>query len=133
MIGFCFLLTACGAEKEIENKMARGCEAAVKIMLNKEKYDRQIDSVKDKKFGMSDGYRLVTLEVVTKTKEYSDLKDESFDCKFEETKVLGAIGWKASLVQVKIDGTAYGSEGGEIFGSIEDQLAITAAVEGAMK
>jgi hypothetical protein len=43
------------------------------------------------------------------------------------------IAWRAALVQLKIDDVIYGSEGGEVYGTIEDQLALTAAVEGAMK
>jgi hypothetical protein len=132
-VGLCMTLTGCGAEKEIQAKMTRGCEAAVKTMLNKPDYERQIESVTGSKLGMSDGFRLVTIDVVTKTKEFNDPVDESFSCKFEETKVLGFIGWKAALVQIKIDDVIYGSDGGELFGTVEDQMALTAAVEAAMK
>jgi hypothetical protein len=131
--GLCMTLTGCGAEQEIQAKMARGCEAAVKAMLSKDIYDRQIESVNGSKFGMSDGYRLVTIDVTSKTKEFNDPVEDSFSCKFEETKVLGFLGWKAALVQVKIDDVIYGSDGGELFGTVEDQMALTAAVEAAMK
>jgi len=132
-IGLATLLTGCGAQQDAESKMARGCEAAVKVMLNKDQYDRQIAKVKSAKFGMSDGFRLVTIDVQTKSKEFGDPKDEKFECKFEETQAFAYIGWKASLIQVRIDDVVYGSEGGEIYGSIEDQMALTAAVENAMK
>lgn len=130
-MGLALILTGC--QDDSEKKLARGCEAAVKVMLAKEKYDRQIDAFKDGQFGMSDGFKLVTINTVTKTKEFNNEKDESFECKFEETSGPFQLGWRASLVQIKIDDVIYGSEGGEIYGSIEDQLAITAAVEGAMK
>jgi hypothetical protein len=130
-LGLLAILTGC--QKDSESKLARGCEAGIKIMLNKDQFDRQIETVKDKKISMSDGFKLVTIDGVTKTKEFSNLKDESFECKFEETSGPFGLGWRASLVQLKIDDVVYGSEGGEIYGSIEDQLALTAAVEGAMK
>lgn len=130
-IGLAFVLTGC--QDNSKKRLAHGCEAAVKIMLNKEEYKRQIDSIKSSKLGMSDGYRLVTIDTVTKTKEFSNPQDESFECKFEETTGPFGLGWRASLVNLKIDDVIYGSEGGEIYGSIEDQLALTAAVESAMK
>jgi hypothetical protein len=129
--GLTILLTGC--QDDSEDRLARGCEAGVKVMLAKDAYDRQIGSVKGKRFGMSDGFKLVTLDTVTKTKEFNDEKDESFECKFEESSMPFGIAWRAALVQLKIDDVIYGSEGGEVYGTIEDQLALTAAVEGAMK
>lgn len=127
------LLTGCGSNEANNAKLARGCEAAVKVMLNKDTYDRQIDAVKDKRFGMSDGFRLVTLKTVTKNKSYGYQNDETFDCKFEESSGPFGLSWKAALVQVKIGDDVYGSEGGQLFGTVEDQMALTAAVESAMK
>lgn len=129
--GLAIFLTGC--QNDSEKRLVRGCEAAVKVMLNKDKYDRQIDTVKNSKFGMSDGFKLVTINTVTKTKEFNNENDESFECKFEESSMPFGLAWRAALVQVKIDDIIYGSEGGEIYGSIEDQLALTAAVESAMK
>ncbi len=129
--GLAVILTGC--QNDSEKRLARGCEAAVKVMLAKEKYDRQIDSIKSSRLGMSDGFRLVTIETITKTKEFSNPNDESFECKFEESSMPFGFAWRVALVHVKIDDIIYGSEGGEIYGSIEDQLALTAAVEGAMK
>lgn len=133
---FCVLtlsLTSCGDRKEQEAKLARGCEAAVKVMLEKDQYDRQIDQVKAQKFGMSEGFTLVTLDVLTKNKEYGYEEDESFFCKFqEESSMVGYI-WKGVLVQVKIGEDVYGSEGGQLYGDMNDQMNLMAAVEAAMK
>ncbi|HNQ92793.1 MAG TPA: hypothetical protein PKI93_07675 [Alphaproteobacteria bacterium] len=126
-------LSACGKDKENEQRLARGCEAAVKVMLAKDKYDRQIDQVKSKKFGMSDGFKLVTIAAVTKNKEYGYEQDESFDCKFEESSSMAGFVWSASLVQLKIGEDVYGSEGGEIFGDMNDQMNLMDAVQAAMK
>lgn len=127
------LLTACGSKEQANTKMARGCEAAVKVMLNKADFTRQIDSVKSKSFGMADGYRLVTIHTITRNKDTGEEADESFDCKFEETQLFNYLKWSASLVQLKIDDVTYGSDAGEIYGSVEDQIALTNAVEEAMK
>lgn len=127
------LLTACGSKEQAQIKLAKGCEAAVKVMLAKTDFTRQIDSVKSKSFGTSEGYRLVTLNTVTKTKDMGEEANESFDCKFEETESFNYMQWKAELVQLKIDDVIYGSENGEINGSVEDQIALTNAVEAAMK
>lgn len=127
------LLTGCGGKEQAETKLAKGCEAAIKAMLNKPDFTRQITSVKSKSFGMSDGFRLVTIHTVTHPKEEGMDADESFDCKFQETQSFNYLKWSAELVQLKIDDVIYGSEGGEIYGSVEDQMALTNAVEEAMK
>ena len=126
-------LTACGSKQEAEAKLARGCEAALKVMLDKPDYTRQIDKVTGTSFGMSEGYRLVTLKAITKPKESGSEMEESFDCKFQETQMFNYIRWSADLVQLKIDDTIYGSSGGEIYGSVEDQIKLTNAVTNAMK
>ena len=127
------ILTGCGSQQEAETKLVRGCEAAVKVMLNKEDYDRQLAAVTGQKFGMSDGFRLVTIDATTKNKEFGFENEESFQCKFEESRSFGYLNWKAALVQVKIDDAVFGSEGGQLYGSVEDQMALTAAVEAAMR
>jgi len=126
-------LTACDAEDKANIRLSRGCEAAVRAMLNKPDFTRQIDSVKSESFGMSDGYRLVTINAVTKVKDTGEEADETFNCKFEESSMPFGFAWRAALVQVKIDEVIYGSEGGEIYGSVDDQVALTNAVEAAMK
>lgn len=133
MTGCVLCLTGCDGKEKAEARLARGCEAAVKVMLNKPDFTRQIDNVKSKSFGMSDGYKLVTLNTVTKVKDTGEEANETFNCKFQETQSLNYIIWSAELVQLKIDDVTYGSEGGEIYGSVEDQMALTNAVEAAMK
>ncbi|HRK98551.1 MAG: hypothetical protein KDJ26_05400 [Alphaproteobacteria bacterium] len=136
VIGLCFLalsLCSCGNEKENDARLARGCEAAAKTMLDKEEYDRQIDRVASKKLGMSDGFRLVTIDVVTKNKEFGYESNESFNCKFEEQSSFAGMMWRASLVQIQIDEDVYGSNGGKIFGDLNDQMKLMDAVQAAMK
>ncbi len=135
ILGICAVavLTGCGSREQAETKLARGCEAAAKSMLNKDQYDHQIEKVTGQKFGKSDGFTLVTVDTVTKNKQYGFENPETFQCKFEESSGPFGMSWKAALVQVKIGEDVYGSDGGQLFGSVEDQMALTAAVEAAMK
>lgn len=135
VLGVCALtlLTGCGSREAAETKLARGCEAAAKAMLNKEQYDHQIDAVTSKKFGKSEGFTLVTIDTNTKNKEYGYENPETFQCKFEESSGPFGLNWKAALVQLKVGEDVYGSEGGQLYGTVEDQMALTAAVESAMR
>ncbi len=135
VLGICAvaLLTGCGSREEADAKLGRGCEAAAKAMLAKPDSDRKIDKITSTKFGVSDGYRLVTIGAVVKNKDYGYENEESFQCKFEESSGPFGLSWKAALVQLRYGDKVYGSEGGELYGSVEDQMALTAAVEAAMK
>jgi hypothetical protein len=129
-------LTACGGSREeADARLARGCEAGVKIVLAKDDYDRQIDRVIRKTIAddSETGGRMVTLEAVTKNKEYGYENEETFVCKFDESYSPGFTAWKASLINLKVGDDLYGSEGGEIFGDMQDQLNLTAAIEAALK
>ena len=135
ILGVCALtlLSGCGSREQAETKLVRGCEAAAKSMLNKDQYDRQIEKVTGQKFGKSDGFTLVTVDATTKNKQYGFENPETFECKFEESSGPFGMSWKAALVQLKVGADVYGSDGGQLFGSVEDQMALTAAVEAAMK
>lgn len=133
LAGCVLALTACGDQKSMDAKLAKGCAAAVKTVLAKDKYTRQLDSVKSSAFDMSDGFRLVKLGVVTKDKQYETAADESFDCKFQvDTSFLGTNA-RAYLVQVKVDDDVYGTESGQIYGDMNDQMDLSNAVQDAMK
>ncbi|OIN86830.1 MAG: hypothetical protein AUJ12_04240 [Alphaproteobacteria bacterium CG1_02_46_17] len=127
------ILSGCGQEDINNERLAKGCAAAVETILAKDIYDRQFDRVVNKKFSMSDGFKLVTLDVVTKTKEYEEEANETFNCKFEEGSSFGGFAWYANLVQLTVDEDVYGTRGGEISGSLNDQMALSDAVEKAMK
>jgi hypothetical protein len=135
ILGVCALtlLSGCGSREEVEAKLGRGCEAAAKSMLNKDQYDHQIDRVTSTKFGKSDGFTLVTVDTVIKNKQYGYENPETFECKFEESTGPFGLNWQGALVQLKIGEEVYGSDGGQLYGTVEDQMALTAAVEAAMK
>jgi hypothetical protein len=135
MLGAVSLLAGCGSREESDAKLARACEAGVKVILAKETYDRQLDRVKKKTFAADEetGGRRVELAAVSKNKEYGYEQEESFVCKFDESYAPGFASWKAALINIKVGEDLYGSEGGEIFGDVQDQMNLTAAVESALK
>ncbi len=126
-------LTACGSREEADTKLSRGCEAAVKVILATPNYDREFSKTTSKSFDKDGTNRVVTLQSVTKNKEYGNEMDEIFVCKFDESYSPGFIAWKASLINVKIGEEYFGSEGGQIYGSAEDQMNVMAAVEAALQ
>lgn len=126
-------LAACGSREEADIKLARGCEAAVKTLLATPNYDREFSKISSKAFDTVDTKRVITIQSVVKNKEYGNEMDEAFVCKFDESYSPGFIAWKASLINVKIGEEYFGSEGGQIFGSAEDQMNVMAAVEAALK
>jgi len=126
-------LTGCGNDEINKQRMAKGCEAAVKVVLNKPEYERSLLKVEHQKFGKSEGYQLVTLDVLTTDKEYGGEEPETFDCQFSVTRSLGGLQWNATLAKLQVDKNVYGVVNGEIQGSMTDHMAITSAVQNAMK
>lgn len=134
MLAVCatLLVTGCSSREEADQKIARGCEAGVKVLLDKQEYDRQIASIKNKTFSSETLGRKVTLDTVVKNKGYGYEADESFSCTFSEEYSFGFIAYKASLMQIKIGDTTFGLEGGQVLGDMEDYMKLTGAVEAAM-
>ena len=126
------LLTACGDGRDAKDrKLAMGCQAGLKALLDQQKFDRQIDKVKSTSFTSEPDGRRVKLEVVTKNKEYGYEKDEHFNCLFAEASNI--LGYKAEVQQINIDENVFGKQGGEIKGDMNDFLNITGAVEAGMR
>ncbi len=126
------LLSACGDNRgEKDKKLARGCQAGIKSLLAQEKYDRQIEKITSRKFADETDGRRVTLNAMTKNKEFGYEKDESFNCLFAETSNF--FGWKAEIQQLNIGEDAYGRKDGKILGELQDFLDLTDAVAKAMK
>lgn len=127
------LLTGCSSREEADAKLARGCEAGVKVLLNKPEYDRQISRIASKTFTDDSMGRKVSLVTKVKNKSYGYEADETFNCVFAEEYSFGFIAWKANLMQLKIGENTYGLEGGQVMGDMSDYMSLTAAIEAAMK
>lgn len=128
------LVTACSSREEADRKMARGCEAGIKVLLAKDTSDRQISKVKSKTFGEDGKIRTVTLATTVKNKLYGYESDETFSCRFSEDYSVGFIGWRASLQQIKLGDTIFGkNEAGEIQGELQDYINLSGEVDDAMK
>ncbi|MDY0029457.1 MAG: hypothetical protein RBR86_05895 [Pseudobdellovibrionaceae bacterium] len=136
LVTLCALgLSACGQEELNNQRLAKGCEAAVKLVLDKSKYDRKLASVQSVSFGRSDGFKLVkiTVNTIEKETDYELDEDEVYNCKFDETSSFGGLVWNANLVYLKVDDDAYGLENGQIIGNLNDHLKLMNTVENAMK
>lgn len=130
------MLTACTSRDQVDQRLARGCEAGVKAVFEDERFDRQITAIKGKEFSPStigNAYRQVTLKASTKNKQYGYENDEDFVCIFNENYGFGYMMYKATLHQLKIGTETFGSDGAQILGSMEDHMKIVGAVEAAIK
>ena len=128
------LLTACGEGREAKDKkLALGCQGGVKALLSQGKFDHQIDTVKNTRFSDEAEGRRVLLETTTKNKTYGYVQDQTFSCLFEEGSVVGPFGYKAELIQAVVGEETFGRQGGKILGDMNDFMALTDGVEGAMR
>lgn len=128
------LVTACSSREEADRKMAKGCEAGVKVLLAKENSERQISKVKSKTFSEDGKIRVVTLAANVKNKVYGYDADETFTCRFTEDYSVGFIGWRASMQQIKLGETIFGkNDAGEIQGDLQDYMNLSGEVDDAMK
>lgn len=126
----------CTSREQVDQRLARGCEAGVKALFEDERFDRQIASIKGKEFNSStlgNAYRQITLKALTKNKQYGYESDEDFVCIFNENYGFGYMAYKATLHQIKIGTEIFGSDGGQILGNMEDHLKIVGAVEAAIQ
>jgi hypothetical protein len=128
------LVTACSSRDEADRKMARGCEAGIRVLLAKENSDRQLDRVTSRNFSSDGKIRVITMAGGTKHKEYGYDTDETFSCRFTEEYSVGFIGWRASLQQIKIGETIFGKDNaGTLQGDLQDYINLTGEVDDAMK
>lgn len=123
-------LAACVSQEQMDEKMAKGCEAGVKSMIA----PKEISSIKTRNYAdeYAEGglHRRVTLGVMEKD-GWLEL-DKEYSCLFMEEWGMFKSSHKALLVQVKIDDSIYGKVDGVITGSLDDFLKLTEHVDEAM-
>lgn len=135
LLTVCFSLTACGFDRDDQDKkLAKGCEAAVGGILPEKS---SIESVKGASFGFSEtlgtgkNYRTVKLSVSQKDDWHSGDKD--YTCVFIESLNIGGFSMKSDLYQVKDGETIYGRDDkGNVIGTVNDWLALTDKAQNAM-
>ncbi|HPF77873.1 MAG TPA: hypothetical protein PLF01_01155 [Alphaproteobacteria bacterium] len=125
-------LTACVSQDQADEKMAKGCEAAVNILLKDE--GKQLSEIKVKRYAdeQAEGglHRRITLMGIEKD-GWLEL-DKSYSCLFAQDWGLFKSSHEALLVQVQIDDQLYGKKDGVIQGTLEDFIKLTDAVHKAM-
>ncbi|HRW30589.1 MAG TPA: hypothetical protein P5227_11370 [Emcibacteraceae bacterium] len=125
-------LTACVSQDQADEKMAKGCEAAVNILLKDE--GKQLSEIKVKRYAdeQAEGglHRRITLMGIEKD-GWLEL-DKSYSCLFAQDWGLFKSSHEALLVQVQIDDQLYGKKDGAIQGTLEDLIKLPDAVHKAM-
>lgn len=128
------LLTGCSSREAADRKIAKACEVGVRIVLKNDKYENQIDSIKDTSFADYALGRKVSLKAAVKNKAYGYEGEESYDCIFDESYLPGFINWNASLTQIVVGSDVYGKDAsGKIQGSLQDFMNITDSVAAALE
>lgn len=125
-------LTACVNQDQADEKMAKGCEAAVNALIKDD--GKEISQIKVKRYAneQAEGglHRRITLLGVEKD-GWLEL-DKSYSCLFAQDWGLFKSSHEAMLVQVQIDDQLYGKKDGVIQGTLEDFMKLTDTVQKAM-
>ena len=124
------LLSGCVTEEQANAKVGKGCEAAVKTLID----PKEIMEIKSIKYGSeleADGlYRSITLNVHERD-GWSE-QDSEYSCLFEEQWGPLKSSHTALFIQATIDGETVGKEHGVIKGDLDDFLKLTEVVNKAM-
>lgn len=126
-----FLLTGCVDQATADEKMAKGCVAAVNALLKDSKVidvNKTTNVTED--FQGEGLHRRITMNVVEKD-GWLEIENQ-YSCVFLEQWGFLRADHKAMLVQVDINGEIYGKNNGSIVGDWDDFLAITRVVDAAM-
>ncbi len=127
------LVTGCSSREEVDKKLAKGCEAGARALLEQAGYDRSLDKVKKPSFSTDENGRSVMMQAVTKNKAYGYMTDEVLVCVFSEEYSMGFITWSAMLEKLTIGDDVYGRHEGHLQGDMQDYLRINDTVTNAMK
>ena len=123
-------LTACVTQPQADEKMTKGCEAAVKSLIA----PKEIKEIKAKNVAdetTSEGlHRRITLNVVEKDGWLE--VDKQYSCLFAQEWGMFKTSHRALLVQTKIDDSIYGKVDGVITGSLDDFIKLSEHVDEAM-
>lgn len=132
LLGVLVTLSACVDRGKADEKLAKGCAAAVEQFLPE---GQSIKEITNKVYGESSelgkGYRYVTLRAL-ETDGWSDA-DKEYRCIFEEQFGFLGGGYTAVIYQVRVNDEVYGKKDGQILGTFEDHLKLEQAVEKAMR
>jgi hypothetical protein len=127
------MLTACGTRDNKDKKLAKGCEAGIKALLDSSRYDRQISSVSNSSFSdMADG-RQIVLQAKTHNKKDGYDQDEAFTCVFAESNTFGPFGYKAEIQHLTAGEDVLGKKDGRVQGDANDFMNAARAAEAGMK
>ncbi len=130
---FCvLLLTSCVTRQQADERLLKGCMAAVGLFLEDGYKIKKIKrSVYKDAIDFGSGYREVMLFAV-ESDGWVDL-DKEYSCIFaEEFNAMGST-HRANIYQVKVNGNVYGREGNNILGDMDTHIKLSKTVEDAMR
>ncbi len=125
------LLTSCVTREQADERLARGCAAAVELFLDD---GFTIKEIKNKSYSNSEeygnSYRKVTLSAI-ESDNWLDI-DKEYKCIFAEEYGFLKTTHRASIYQVIVNDKIYGTKDGVIVGDMKDLLKLTETVDNAM-
>lgn len=125
------MLNACVDQATADEKMAKGCVAAVNALLDDSKVIDVSETLSVTEDFQGEGlHRRITMTVVEKD-GWLELENK-YSCVFLEQWGPLRMSHGAILVQVDVNGDIYGKNNGSIVGDWDDFLAITRVVDAAM-
>lgn len=126
-----FALTGCVSREQADERLARGCAAAVEMFVDP---GFKVKSIKRNVFKNASefgrGYRKVEIYAV-ESDDWMDI-DKTYSCVFAEEMGLLGMSHRASIYQVKVNDNTYGREGDKILGDLQTHMKLNETVERAM-
>jgi len=125
------LLSACVTREQADERLARGCAAAVEIFLDEGFFIKKIKKntfENSSEFGQD--FRKVIISAI-ESDNWLDI-DKEYSCVFAEEYGFLSTTHRASIYQVNVNDRTYGLKDGVIVGDMADHLKLTETVERAM-
>ncbi len=131
LAGSVALLTGCIDRGAADQKLVKGCKAAIEAFLYEgESVGNIVSQTIHDHAKLGKGYRQIMLDV-TITDGFHP-RDESHSCVFMEEFSFGQMSHRASIYQLNFGGRIIGQENYEIQGTIEEMQTLTGAIDKAM-
>lgn len=125
-----FLLSGCVSQDEADTKMAKGCKAAVEVLIE----PIIIKEVKATRFADEDSnggiFRRITLSVVEKN-GWSET-DREYNCLYAQQWGIAKTSHIGTLEQISYDDTVAGKEDGNLNMKVDDFMNLVNASQNAM-
>ena len=110
------VLSGCASRKEIDDKLAKGCEAGAKYVMDLTDNDMEIVKVLSTtgaKDSSDKSKRKITIRTLASLGGYAE-EERDYHCTFSETYNFGFMGHAAEIATVEVDEEVYGRVDGNL-------------------